>query len=265
MGNATARAFGMPAKTRLLLWLALVIGLLVLTRYVDTPAILRGVLASIQGLGVWGAVLYVVAYVVAAVFLLPAVILTLGAGAIYGVLKGCILVSISETLGATAAFFVGRYLARDWVLKLIQHNPKLMAIDEAVAREGWKIVGLVRLSPAFPFIFLNYAFSVTRVSPRDYILASWVGTIPGTLMYVYIGSVAGDLATLGAAPRVHTPADWALYAAGLLVTVAVTIYVTRVAGRALTKHLPGDPSAGGESTPDVGRGTAPASSRSNRA
>lgn len=227
----------MPAKARLLLWLTLIVGLLLLARYVDAAALLRDALALIQRWGAWGMVVFVLAYIVASVFLLPAVVLTLGAGAIFGLISGFVLVSIAETLGATAAFFVGRYVARGWVLKLIEGNPKLVAIDEAIAREGWKIVGLVRLSPAFPFIFLNYAFSVTRISPREYILASFIGMMPGTVMYVYIGSLAGNLAMLGAGQRVHTPAEWSLYAFGLLATLAVTIYVTRLARAALKRRI----------------------------
>ena len=237
MGNGIARTLAVPAKTRLLLWLTLIVGLLLLAWFADAPALLREALARIQGLGVWGMVVFVLVYILAAIFLLPAVVLTLGAGAVFGIAKGFVLVSIAETLGATAAFFVGRYVARGWVLKLIEGNPKLMAIDEAIAREGWKIVGLIRLSPAFPFILLNYAFSVTRVSPREYILASWIGMMPGTVMYVYVGSLAGNLALLGAGQRVHTPAEWALYSFGLLATLAVTIYVTRLARAALQRRV----------------------------
>ncbi len=234
-----ARTLAVPATARLLLWLGLIAGLLCFAWYGDAPALLRAVLTRIQGLGVRGILLFVLSYTLAAVFLLPAVVLTLGAGAIYGVVKGFVVVAIAETLGATAAFFVGRYVARDWVWKLIEGNPTLVAIDEVVAREGWKIVGLVRLSPAFPFILLNYAFSVTRVSARDYILASCVGMMPGTVMYVYIGALAGDLALVGAGQRVHTPVEWALYALGLVVTLAVTICVTRVARTALKRRTAG--------------------------
>jgi uncharacterized membrane protein YdjX (TVP38/TMEM64 family) len=237
MGNGITRTLVVPARTRLLLWLAAVVGLLLLGWLADAPALLRAALARIQELGVWGMVIFVLVYILAAIFLLPAVVLTLGAGAIFGIAKGFVLVSIAETLGAAAAFFVGRYLVRDWVYRLIQGNPTLLAIDEAVAREGWRIVGLVRLSPAFPFILLNYAFSVTRVSPREYVLASWIGMMPGTVMYVYLGSLAGNLALLGSGQRVHTPADWALYAFGLLSTLAVTIYVTRLARAALKRRL----------------------------
>jgi uncharacterized membrane protein YdjX (TVP38/TMEM64 family) len=173
------------------------------------------------------------------VLFLPGSILTLGAGFVFGVVRGSVLVSISATLGATAAFLVGRYLARDWVGAKIAGNEKFRAVDEAVAREGWKIVGLTRLSPAFPFNLLNYAFGVTRVSLRDYFFASWIGMLPGTVMYVYIGSLAGDLATLGAGDRQRSAAEWALYVVGLVATIAVTVYVTRLARRALQRRVTG--------------------------
>jgi len=146
-------------------------------------------------------------------------------------------VSIGATIGATAAFFIGRYLARDWVARKIEGNPAFKALDEAVGHEGWKIVGLTRLSPALPFVLQNYAYSLTRVTPRDYILASWIGMTPGILMYAYLGSLAGDLAALGATERVRTPAEWALYIAGLAATVAVTVYVTRLARAALKQRM----------------------------
>jgi uncharacterized membrane protein YdjX (TVP38/TMEM64 family) len=219
------------------LWVLAIVGVLVLARALDVQTYLRAALERIQDLGPWGAVLFALLYTLAAVLLLPGVILTLGAGAVFGLIEGFVLVSCSATLAATAAFFVGRYLARGWVVKRIEAYPRFKAIDEAVASEGWKIVGLTRLSPAFPFNLLNYAFGVTRVSPRDYILASWIGMMPGTLMYVYIGSLAGDLAALGAGQQVRSTAEWALSIVGLLATVAVTVYVTRLARTALRQRV----------------------------
>jgi uncharacterized membrane protein YdjX (TVP38/TMEM64 family) len=208
-------------------------GVLVATRYLDAPALLRSALDAMARLGPWGPVLFVLVYVAAAVLFLPGSILTLGAGAAFGLGRGAVIVSISATLAATAAFLAGRYLARDWVARRIEGNQTFMAIDEAVAREGWKIVGLTRLSPVFPFNLLNYAFGLTRVSLRDYVLASWIGMMPGTVMYVYLGSLAGDLA--GVRPG-RTPAEWALYGIGLVATIAVTVYVTRLARRALARR-----------------------------
>jgi uncharacterized membrane protein YdjX (TVP38/TMEM64 family) len=145
--------------------------------------------------------------------------------------NGSIYVSIGATLGATAAFLVGRYLARDWVAHKIEGNPRFTAIDKAVAEEGWKIVGLIRLSPVFPYSIMNYAFGLTRVSLRHYVLASAIGMLPATVMYVYIGS----LANAGARPT--TTVEWVLKGIGLLATVLVTFCVTRIARRALAKRI----------------------------
>lgn len=239
MGNGAAGHKARPTggKGRLVVLGLLVVGVLALASYVNVQPVLQSALLWIQELGPWGWVIFVLLYIATAVLLLPAVVLTLGAGALFGVARGWVIVSIAATLAATAAFLVGRYVARAWVAKRISGNPTFVAIDEAVAREGWKIVGLTRLSPAFPFNLLNYAYGVTQVSLRHYFLASWIGMMPGTLMYVYLGSLAGDLAQVGTGRQARTPAEWALYIVGLLATVAVTVYVTRIARVALRKRI----------------------------
>jgi uncharacterized membrane protein YdjX (TVP38/TMEM64 family) len=230
-------AAGRPpaSRWRIALWVAVALAVLVAARAADAPALLRAALDWITGLGPWGPIAFVLVYAAAAVLLLPAFLLTLGAGAVFGVAHGFVAVWMGATLGAVAAFLIGRYVARGWVARRIQGNRTFTAIDDAVAREGWKIVGLTRMSPAFPYGLLNYAFSVTRVTVRDFVLATAAGMIPGIALYVYIGSVAGTLA--GAGERARTPAEWALYAVGLLATAAVTVYVTRVARAALDKRI----------------------------
>ena len=209
-----------------------VIALIALFVWVDVRGVLRQALDFIAGLGPLGPALFIAVYVLACVLFIPGSVLTLGAGAVFGVVWGSIYVSAGATLGASAAFLVGRYLARDWVAKKIEGNASFAAIDRAVAAEGWKIVGLTRLSPVFPFTLLNYAFGLTRVSFRDYVFASWIGMMPGTVMYVYLGS----LAQVGASGQKKSPAEWALYGVGLIATLAVTFFVTRLARRALAKR-----------------------------
>ena len=233
---------GNPSKSvwlRLKLVIAVIIVIILVAafQYFHIQELLKKSLDWVAGLGPSGPLLFIGIYVLACVLFIPGSILTLGAGIIFGVVKGSIIVSISATLGASCAFLAGRYLARDWVAKRIEGSPKFKAIDEAVAKEGWKIVGLVRLSPIFPFNLLNYAFGLTRVSLRHYFFASWIGMLPGTVMYVYIGSLAGDLAKIGAGGRIRTPAEWALYVIGLIATIIVTIFVTRLARRALEKKI----------------------------
>jgi uncharacterized membrane protein YdjX (TVP38/TMEM64 family) len=234
------RKKGLPVWLRAVLVLAAV-GLVITAGSVfDFQSRLHSLLHHIESMGATGYGIFFAVYVAACVFLIPGSILTLGAGAIYGVVTGSILVSLSSTVGATAAFLVGRHLARDWVAGKIRGNDKFAAIDNAVGREGWKIVGLTRLSPVFPFALLNYAYGLTKVRLRDYILASWLGMLPGTVMYVYLGSLAKSLSAVGAdCPDCERSAlQWALYALGLVATVAVTVVVTRVARRALRQSLP---------------------------
>jgi uncharacterized membrane protein YdjX (TVP38/TMEM64 family) len=187
----------------------------------------------IRGLGPLAPVAFVAIYIVACVAFVPGSILTIGGGVIFGVVRGSIYVSIAATLGATAAFLVGRYFARDWVSEKLQGNAKFKAIDLAVGREGWKIVFLTRLSPVFPFNLINYAYGLTRVTLRDYFFASWLGMIPATVLYVYIGSLSGDLAGAAGGHTTRTPAEWAFTAVGFVATVAVVVYATRIGARAL--------------------------------
>lgn len=211
--------------------------LLVFLYFLDVQELFQVALAWISDLGPWGPVFFIVFYILATVLFLPGLIPTMAAGVLFGVIRGTLLVSISSISGATLAFLIGRYLAREWVAAMIRGNQKFEAIDAAVAEEGWKIVGLTRLSPVFPFNLLNYAFGLTQVSLKDYFLASWIGMLPGTVMYVYIGSLAGNLASLGSGERSRTPAEWALYGVGLMATVVLTLYLTRIAQRALKRTV----------------------------
>ncbi|MBG1265795.1 TVP38/TMEM64 family protein [Nostoc sp. WHI] len=203
----------------------------------NPQVILRNALQWIDSLGTVGAIAFIGLYIISTVAFFPGSILTLGAGVIFGVVWGSFYVFIGATLGATAAFLVGRYLARNWVARKIADNKKFAAIDQAVGREGLKIVLLTRLSPIFPFNLLNYAFGITRVSLKDYFIGS-VGMIPGTIMYVYIGSLAGNLAMIGTEAQPSNPTiQWTIRIVGFIATVAVTIYITRIAQKALEEKV----------------------------
>ena len=239
MANDSSGDGGSRDGTRIkLIVAALAVVLIVFAfRQFNVQELLRSSLDWIQQLGPLGPLVFVVIYILATVFFLPGSILTLGAGFVYGVLKGFVIVSVASTLGATAAFLVGRYLARDWVARKVAGNSRFEAIDEAVGVAGWKFVGLTRLSPVFPFNLLNYAYGLTKVSLRHYFFASWIGMVPGTVMYVYFGSLAGSLATLGAGGDGQTPAQLAVKVVGLIATVAVTVYITRIARKALAVRV----------------------------
>ncbi|MDZ8056560.1 MAG: TVP38/TMEM64 family protein [Aulosira sp. ZfuVER01] len=203
----------------------------------NPQAILKDALQWIDSLGSVGAIAFIALYIIATVAFLPGSILTLGSGVVFGVVWGSLYVFIGATLGATAAFLVGRYLARGWVSRKISGNKKFAAIDNAVGKAGLKIVLLTRLSPIFPFNLLNYAFGITGVSLKDYFIGS-VGMIPGTIMYVYIGSLAGNLARIGTEAQPTNPTiQWAIRIIGFIATVAVTIYITRIAKKALEAEV----------------------------
>ena len=185
-------------------------------------------------LGVWAPLAFVAMYVLGALLLAPGSVMTLAAGALFGLVKGAALVFFAATVGAAAAFVVARHLARGYVERRI--GRRLAAVDEAIARNGLRLVLLLRLSPVLPYNLLNYSLGLTRVRFRDFLLGS-VGMLPGTFLYVYYGKVAGDLATLAhGSPARHDAAYWTLLAAGLAATIGATVLVTRTARRALQEE-----------------------------
>lgn len=211
---------------------AIVIALLTL----DVRGGFQWVLDRIEALGLWAPVAFVVVYIAATVLLLSAAVLTLGAGALFGLGWGFVWSSLASTAAATVAFLVGRHLARDWVSARVANHARFAAIDRAVADEGWKIVALTRLSPVFPFVVLNYAFGLTRVRLGQYVLASWLAMMPGTLLYVYLGYIARAAAAEpaeGASPVLM----WSMRVLGLVATLAVTVVVTRIARRAMNRRV----------------------------
>lgn len=181
--------------------------------------------------------IYIAAYVVATVLFVPGTILTLAAGFVFGLPAGVALVSASSVLGAVSAFLVGRYFARDWVRARTSSMPRFGALDRAATKDGFLIVLLVRLSPLFPFNATNYGFGLTGVAFRDFFLASWIGMLPGTILYVYIGTLAMDLTELAATGFSRFAASRYLLIAGFVATLLLTVLVTHRATRALNEHL----------------------------
>jgi len=187
----------------------------------------------VNSLGIWGPVVFILGYAVATVAFVPGSLLTLTAGAIFGLGRGVLYVFVAAVLGSSAAFLVSRHLARAMIEQRVAGNTRFAAIDRAVSAQGRKIVFLLRLSPVFPFNLLNYALGLTNVQFVDYLIAS-VGMIPGTLLYVYYGKLAGDVATLASGAAVEKGAAYyVVLVLGLVATAVVTTLVTRVARRAL--------------------------------
>lgn len=191
----------------------------------------------VDSLGPVGPLVFIAGYVLATVAFVPGSLLTLAAGAIFGLVEGVAYVFVAATLGASAAFLVARYLARTVVERRLRGNRRFAAIDRAVGARGRQLVFLLRLSPVFPFNLLNYALGLTDVRFVDYLIAS-TGMLPGTVLYVYYGKVAGDVATLaGGVQPEHGPGYYAVVLLGLLATLAATIVVTRAARRALAEDV----------------------------
>jgi uncharacterized membrane protein YdjX (TVP38/TMEM64 family) len=186
----------------------------------------------VEGLGPLGPLVFIAGYAIAVVAFVPGSLLTLAGGAIFGVAEGTVVVFIGASLGAILAFLVARYVARAAIERRLAGS-RFAVLDRAIEKEGRKIVFLLRLSPVFPFVLLNYALGLTRVRLADYALAC-LGMLPGTLLYVYYGKVVGDVAALAAgATAERSAAHWIVLGLGLVATLVVTTVVTRIASRAL--------------------------------
>jgi uncharacterized membrane protein YdjX (TVP38/TMEM64 family) len=191
----------------------------------------------VQGLGIWGPIFFGLAYVVAVVALAPASALTIAGGLAFG-FWAFPLVLVAATVGASLAFLVSRLFLRDRVRSFVEPRAKLRAIDSAVSDDGWKIVGLLRLSPLFPFNLQNYFFGATQIDFLPYLAATAVGIAPGTLVYVYLGTlgkVAGDAEDGGTL-------KWMFFGIGLVATIAVAVFVTRKAREKLKEAGVGEES-----------------------
>lgn len=181
----------------------------------------------VKDLGAVGYLIFAAIYIIATVILVPGSILTLAAGLTFG-LWGFPLVVVSATIGATLAFLVGKYLARDAVESRFGEDDRFKALDSAVSEDGWKIVGLLRLSPLIPFNLQNYFYGLTKIKFIHYVIATFFGIMPGSLMYVYFGAV-GKAAIGGGGEGGNPILKWSLFAVGLIATIVVTVLVTRKA------------------------------------
>jgi uncharacterized membrane protein YdjX (TVP38/TMEM64 family) len=200
----------------------------------------------VDGLGLWGPLVFIAGYALATVALVPGSILTLAAGAIFGLAEGTLYTFVGASLGACGAFLVSRYLARSAVERRLEAHPRFAAVDAAVGREGRKIVFLLRLSPVFPFNLLNYGLGLTRVRFVDYAVAC-VGMLPGTFLFVYYGKLLGDVAAVAGGAEVERgPGYWLVLGLGIAATLAVTALITAKARQALQRETELDLDAAAE-------------------
>jgi len=185
----------------------------------------------IQSLGALGPVLFGLAYVVTTVLLVPGSALTIAAGGLFGLSNGFLVVFLGANLGALCAFLLARTFIRKQVTRWARAKPKFRTLDQAIGKQGFRMVFLARLSPAFPFVLLNYLVGLTAVRTGPYILANLLGMLPGTFLFVYIGAAARD--ALAGQPASTDFYQQILKYVGLAATFAVVMLVTRVARKAL--------------------------------
>lgn len=230
-------------------WLSIAViiaAVFVLARSLFSGPVAAGFQESIRALGPWGPVALGLVYVVGTVLLVPASPLTIAAGAVFGLGVGTLTVSLASTTGAALAFLIARYLARDRVVHLLEGRPRLAALDQAIDEGGWRVVALLRLSPAVPFNLQNYFYGLTSIRFWPCILTSWIAMLPGTFLYVYLGQVGGAVVS---GNRSRSGMEWAALAVGLLATAALTIYLTRLARKRLARLEPAERADTGQEAP----------------
>ena len=210
-----------------------IIALSVLSAILPVKEWIREFIAWVQQLGTVGVIVFVIAYAVATVLFLPGWIFTVSAGLIYGVFAGTAIALCGALIGASMAFLIARYFLRRNIEEITKKNPRFAAIDEAIGKNGWKIVGLLRLSPLIPFNLSNYFYGITSISFRAYVLVSAFGMIPGTLLYAYLGAIGQ--AGVSGGTSAHSKWQYVLLGVGLVATIAVTILISRIARNALKK------------------------------
>jgi uncharacterized membrane protein YdjX (TVP38/TMEM64 family) len=230
MIRATSPAWSIAVSV---LFVAAVLAVLI---YFDTQAQVLQLLEWLDAQGVWGPLLFILVMILVVVLVLPGVMFTTGAGFVFGVVEGTIYVVIGTTLGATLAFLIARYLFGARARRFILAHARLKLVSEELAPQGWKIVLLTRVVPFFPFKLSNYFFGLTSFSLRGFVLGTFAGVIPFSLHNVYLGAIAADIATLGGRSAERTPLQWTLYGAGFLATIALLVYLNRLARRALAKY-----------------------------
>ena len=222
---------------RLVVLIAIIIALFLAMKFLPVQQWLRSFNDWVGQMGVAGIFIFIGVYAVATVLLAPGAILTIGAGFAFGLWKGFLAVSAGSTLGAALAFLVARFIARDRVEAIAKGNEKFRKIDHAIGKQGAKLVFLLRLSPVIPFNLSNYLYGLTGVKFWPYVLASWLGMMPGTLLYVYIGTAgkAAVSAAAGGEAMKHGWQYWTFMSVGLAATIVVTIWITKIARHAVRK------------------------------
>jgi len=231
----------MLSKTSIVLGIAasclFVIGMLALLFHFGLQHEIVELLRWIDSVKIWGPVVFVLIDMLVVIFLFPGVLFTLGAGFLFGVVKGSIYVVVATTLGAAISFLLARHLLGENATNFLRNHPRLSVINNALADEDWKIVLVTRLIPFFPFKLSNYFFGLTKFSLRGFILGTFLGIWPISITNVYIGSVTADLAMLGTSDNARSGVEWLIYVGGLIIAIIGVVYISHLAQRALARYL----------------------------
>lgn len=224
-GKTLVRILGLAAGLVVLVVAALILPL---------EKVLLGLLQWVQSLGPTGAVVLIALYILGCLLFSPVWIITVSAGFLYGLGWGTVIVFVGAITGASAAFLTGRTLARGWISRKISANPTFTKVDQAIGRQGFRLIFFLRLSPLFPFSLMNYALGITKVSFWRYFWATALGMLPGSVMYVYLGTAARSLTAIATGhARVQSPAQNVIFWIGLAATAAAVFMITRIAQKSL--------------------------------
>lgn len=236
-------------KKRLWVGLAIASGLIVLISHIHFGSLLEWISTAqswLAGQGEWAIPTFIATYVIAAVFGIPNIVLLLAAGTLFGLTRGVISASIADTLSIAACFVIGQTVGRRWITKAVGEHSRFHKLDKAFARKGWKIVLLTRLSPVLPSNILNYGFSLSCINFWEYLFFSWLGMLPVIFTYVYIGTFGVSILTAS-----QRPDNLVFQAIGLVATLGVMIYATKLAASALkTEDSAKTPSQNPEENPE---------------
>ena len=218
---------------------ALFVGIVLATLiyFFDLQSHVKTLLEWINEFGVWAPILFILLDIVVIITLFPGVLITLGAGFLFGVVMGSIYVITATTIGAVIAFILARYLLSERTVEYLRSYPRLKYVDQLLAAEGWKIVFATRLIPFFPFKLSNYLFGLTKFKLWDFFIGTFFGIWPITIFNVYVGSITADLSMLGTSST-KTNLEWIVYISGFVIAIFAVIYISHFARKALKKYLP---------------------------
>jgi len=202
--------------------------------YFDAQHEVVALLEWLNQRGAEAALLFVLIIALVVILLLPGVLFTTGAGFVFGIVKGTILIVVGTTIGALAAFLIARYLFGVRLSGFVLSHVHWQHAAGALHQKGCRIVMLSRMVPFFPFKLSNYFFGLTPVKLRDFVTGTFLGIIPLSLHNVYLGALAADLSTLGSRPDDRSTIEWVIYALGFVLVVAALLGLAHIARNALT-------------------------------